>query len=226
MENLRVLLAEDNLRLGTLVAFMLEKENVDVQWVVDGETAYERALSEEYDLLILDWMMPKKSGLEICQSLRKQGYQKAILMLTAKDALVDRVMGLDAGADDYLVKPFEFEELMARVRALFRRNWRQIPANILQIGDFVMDRNQKLLTRDGEEIQLSPREFQIFDLLIQNIGCTVPRDMIMDRVWGWDSDVSSNSLDSYVKILRKKLDMKKEGLMIYTIRGIGYRLEE
>lgn len=226
MENLRVLLAEDNLRLGTLVAYMLEQEKVDVQWVVDGETAYERALSEEYDLLILDWMMPKKSGLAICQSLRKQGYQKAILMLTAKDAVEDRVMGLDAGADDYLVKPFEFDELMARVRALFRRNWRQIPPNILQIGSFVMDRNQKLLTRDGEEIQLSPREFQIFDLLIQNKGCTVPRDMIMDRVWGWDSEVSSNSLDSYVKILRKKLGMKKDGMMIYTTRGTGYRLEE
>lgn len=226
MENLRVLLAEDNLRLGTLVAYMLEKEKVDVQWVVDGETAYGRALSEDYDLLILDWMMPKKSGLEICQSLRKQGYQKAILMLTAKDAVEDRVMGLDAGADDYLVKPFEFDELMARVRALFRRNWRQIPPNILQIGSFVMDRNQKLLTRDGEEIQLSPREFQIFDLLVQNRGCTVPRDMIMDRVWGWDSEVSSNSLDSYVKILRKKLGMKKDGMMIYTTRGTGYRLEE
>ena len=226
MGELKVLLAEDNHRLGNLISYMLEQEKAEVEWVLDGEMAMECALAEDYDLLILDWMMPKKNGLEVCHDLRAKGYQKAILILTAKDALEDRVAGLDAGADDYLVKPFEFDELMARVRALTRRNWRRIPPNAVPIGDFIFDRNQKIMTRDGEEIQLSHREFQIFDLLLQNKGCTVPRDLIMDRVWGWDTDVSPNSLDSYIKLLRRKLGMKKDGLMIYTTRGTGYRLEE
>ncbi|MBQ3853938.1 MAG: response regulator transcription factor, partial [Anaerovibrio sp.] len=151
--------------------------------------------------------------------------QKAILLLTARDAVEDRVTGLDAGADDYLVKPFEFSELMARLRALSRRSSQKIQQDIVELGGFTLDRTSKLLMKGKQEIQLSPREFQIFDLLVQNMGIVVPREIILDRIWGIESDVSSNNIDSYVKLIRKKLDLADGKIMINTIRGVGYKLE-
>ena len=180
---------------------------------------------DEYDVVILDWMMPKMSGVEVCKKLRANGYQKAIMLLTARDAVEDRVAGLDAGADDYLVKPFEFDELMARLRALGRRSSQKIQLDVMELGEFSLDRTSKVLRHKDSIIQLSPREFQIFDLLVQNVGIVVPRDIILDRIWGLESEVSSNNIDSYVKLLRKKLEAAEGKFLINTIRGVGYKLE-
>ncbi|MDF2635948.1 MAG: two component transcriptional regulator, winged helix family [Pelosinus sp.] len=223
---MHILLAEDDLRLGRLVQHMLEKEDMKVDWVVDGSLAFEYAVYSSYDIIILDWMMPGESGLNVCDRLRKQGYQGAILMLTARDAVEDRVLGLDTGADDYLVKPFEFSELMARIRALSRRNSNKLIENVVIIGNLIFNRTTKLLKYDDKEIYLSGREFQMLDLLIQNKGQVVPREVILDRVWGLESEVTSNNLDAYVRLLRKKIDPPGGETLIHTIRGVGYRLEE
>ncbi len=208
---MRVLLAEDDKRLGKLIQYMLEQNDIQVEWVTNGSDIYEYAMYTDYDILILDWMMPGETGVEACSRLRKDGYEKAILMLTARDSVEDRVTGLDAGADDYLVKPFEFAELMARLRALGRRSTQKIQQDIVEVGEFTLNRTAKVLKKKDKVIQLSPREFQIFDLLAQNIGL--------------ESDVSSNNIDSYMKILRKKLDLGDGGTVIKTVRGVGYKLE-
>ena len=222
---MRVLLAEDDLRLGKLIQYMLEQNEIEVEWVTDGKDVYEYATYTEYDILILDWMMPGETGVEACARLRRNGYDRAILMLTARDSVEDRVTGLDAGADDYLVKPFEFSELLARLRALGRRATQRIQHEVDESGGFKLNRTANILEKNGKMIQLSPREFQLFDLLAQNIGIVVPRDIILDRIWGLESDVSSNNIDSYMKMLRKKLDAAGEGDAIKTIRGVGYKLE-
>lgn len=222
---MRVLLAEDDLKLGKLTQYMLEQNGISAEWVTTGDAIYDYAMYEDYDVLILDWMMPEMSGVDACRKLRKAGYQRAILLLTARDALEDRVTGLDAGADDYLVKPFEFAELLARLRALGRRSSQKIQQDVVELGEFTLDRTSKVLKKHENVIQLSPREFQIFDLLVQNVGIVVPREIILDRIWGLESDVSSNNIDSYVKLLRKKLDTAEGNLLIGTIRGVGYKLE-
>ena len=222
---MRVLLAEDDRRLGKLVQYMLEQNKIKADWVTNGSEVYEYAMYTDYDILILDWMMPGENGIDICKRLRSEGYAKAILMLTARDSVEDRVSGLDAGADDYLVKPFEFAELMARLRALGRRSTQQIQQDKVEVGEFTLNRTTKVLKKKDEVIQLSPREFQIFDLLVQNLGIVVPRDILLDRIWGMEADVSSNNIDSYIKILRKKLDLGDGETAIKTVRGIGYKLE-
>ena len=222
---MRVLLAEDDKRLGRLVEYMLIQNRVQVEWITNGAEIFDYAMYSEYDILVLDWMLPNVSGIEACRSLREAGYEKAILMLTAKDSIEDRVTGLDAGADDYLVKPFEFEELMARLRALGRRSTQKIQQEVIEIGDFTLNRTTKVLKKRNQVIQLSPREFQLFDLLAQNLGVVVPRDIILDRIWGLERDITSNNIDSYMKILRRKLNEVDGNIAIKTVRGIGYRLE-
>ena len=222
---MRILLAEDDKRLGNLIQYMLEQNKFSVEWITNGSDIYEYAMYSEYDILILDWMMPGENGIDACRRLRDNGYEKAVLMLTAKDSIEDRVTGLDAGADDYLVKPFEFAELLARLRALGRRSTQKIQQDIVDIGDFNLNRTTKVLKKNDQVIQMSPREFQIFDLLAQNLGVVVPRDIILDRIWGLERDITSNNIDSYMKILRKKLQEADGKISIKTIRGIGYRLE-
>ena len=222
---MRILLAEDDSRLGKLIEYMLQQNKFNVEWITNGADIFEYAMYSEYDILILDWMMPNVSGLDACRQLREAGYERAIIMLTAKDTVEDRVLGLDAGADDYLVKPFEFDELLARLRALGRRSTQKIQQEVLDIGDFTLNRTTKVLMCREQVIQLSPREFQIFDLLAQNLGVVVPRDIILDRIWGLERDITSNNIDSYMKILRKKLQEVNGNIAIKTVRGIGYRLE-
>ena len=222
---MRILLAEDDKRLGNIIQYMLEQNKFSVEWVTNGTDIYEYAMYSDYDVLILDWMMPGENGIDACRRLRDNGYEKAILMLTAKDSIEDRVTGLDAGADDYLVKPFEFAELLARLRALGRRSNQKIQQEVVEIGDFSLNRTTKVLKKKDQVIQLSPREFQIFDLLAQNLGVVVPRDIILDRIWGLERDITSNNIDSYMKILRKKLQEVDGNISIKTVRGIGYRLE-
>jgi DNA-binding response OmpR family regulator len=222
---MRILLAEDDAKLGKLIKHMLEKAAIQVDWVLSGDLALEYALHDPYDVVILDWMMPGQTGIIVCDQLRKRGYQGAILMLTAKDALDDRVLGLDTGADDYFVKPFEFAELLARIRALSRRCRVSLTEDILQVGNVSFNCLTHCVRRGDTEIQLTSREFRLLDLLVRNQAHVIPREVILDRVWGLETDVSSNNLDAYVRLLRKKLSLFDDVVEIQTVRGIGYKLE-
>jgi DNA-binding response OmpR family regulator len=222
---MRILLAEDDFRLGNLVKHMLLKNNIQVDWVLNGEAAYDYAIHGSYDVVVLDWLMPVATGIEACGRLRRGGYQGAILMLTAKDTVSDRVQGLDTGADDYVVKPFEFAELLARLRALSRRSLNAIQEETIRFGAFVLNLAARQVMQNNHEIQLSGREFQLLELLARNRNSVVSREVILDRVWGLETEVSSNTLDAYVHLLRKKLGLPAAGVMITNIRGVGYKLE-
>jgi DNA-binding response OmpR family regulator len=202
-----------------------KKPELKVDWVTDGEDAYSYIDSYHYDIIILDWMMPGASGIEICKVIRKNGYNSGILMLTARGELSDRVEGLDAGADDYLIKPFEFDELFARIRALSRRNNAAIKKDIVNIKGFIIDHTNYTINYNGKEIRLTPREFNLLDLLVQNRGQIVTREIIFDRVWGHDADVTNNAIDASIKLLRKKIDISKEETLIKSIRGVGFKFE-
>ncbi|BBW98407.1 response regulator transcription factor [Geobacillus icigianus] len=220
---MKVLLAEDDLHLGELIVHLLKKKGIDqIDWVQEGEDAYDYAMAEFYDVVVLDWMMPNGDGVEICRRLRQNGYRGAILMLTAKDAVQDRVTGLESGADDYLVKPFEIDELVARLKALARRTFVPLQEEKVSFHGFTLNRTSHTLHRGNEEIFLTPREFQLLDLLVQNQGQVVPRETILDRVWGWDADVSMKTIDATIKLLRKKL----KDDVIQTVRGVGYKIDQ
>ena len=221
---MKILLAEDDVKLGRLIKHMLETEQHQVEWVVRGDEAVVRATDEVFDIIVLDWMMPGISGLDACRQLREQGYKKPVLMLTAKDAVDDKVRGLDGGADDYLIKPFEFSELFARVRALGRRGEAPLQEEIVTVGIWQLNRTRRTVTRGHSEIQLSAREYQLLDVLIQNRGLVVPREVLLDRVWGLGSEVSDNNLDAYIRLLRKKIDDPETETLIQTVRGIGYKV--
>lgn len=223
---MNILLAEDDKKLGKLVKYVLEKKgNYHVDWVENGEDALEYAGGASYDVLILDWMMPILDGIEVCKSLRATNYCQAILLLTAKDALQDKILGLDAGADDYLTKPFEMDELLARLRSLTRRNYAPIQLDVVSFGEFTFNRTSHQLFRNSEEILLSQREYQLLDLLVQNTGNVLSREIILDRVWGVGNDVSYKNVDVTVKMLRDKLEAAGGDQMIHSVRGVGYRFE-
>ena len=223
---MNILLAEDDSKLGELIGYMLKKKaEYKVEWVQEGEDAYYYAVNSHYDVVILDWMMPNGSGVEVCRSLRKHGYSGAILMLTAKDTVQDRIEGLDSGADDYLVKPFEIDELLARLRALTRRNYAPILEEEIRIQDLVLNRMSHTICQGNQEIQLSPREFQLLDLLIQNKGQVMPREVILDRIWGYDSEVAPKTIDATVKLIRKKLKSFGKEDLLQSVRGVGYKVE-
>ncbi|RAK19469.1 DNA-binding response OmpR family regulator [Anoxybacillus vitaminiphilus] len=219
-----ILLAEDDMRLGKLIVHMLKKENHTVDWVQNGEDAYYFAKQASYDLLILDWMMPIKEGTEVCKTLRKEGFNGAILMLTARDALEDRVKGLDLGADDYIVKPFEFSELLARIRALARRATKPFQTEKLSLGDLSLHLSEYSIKKGGKKISLTNREFQLMELFMRNPNQILPRELIIERIWGLDANITSNNIDSFIRLLRKKLG--DDGTLIQNIRGVGYKLSD
>lgn len=222
---MKVLLAEDDAKLGKLIKHMLEKSGVQVDWVLNGDMALEYALYDPYDVIILDWMMPGQTGVAVCDQLRKRGYRGAVLMLTAKDAVADRVLGLDTGADDYFIKPFEFVELFARLRALARRSRVRVEENVLQVGNLVFNGLTHCVRWGDTEVQLTSREFQLLNLLVRNQARVIPREIILERIWGLERDISSNNLDAYVRLLRRKLSLFEDAVLIQTVRGIGYKLE-
>jgi DNA-binding response OmpR family regulator len=220
---MNILVAEDDVILGELIVYMLKKKGgYNVEWVVEGEDAYYYATTSHYDVIIMDWMMPNGDGVSVCRKLRKNGYRGAILMLTAKDSIQDRIEGLDSGADDYLVKPFEIDELLARLRALLRRNYAPILEEEMQLGDLVLNRTSHTVIFENREIKLSPREFQLLDLLVKNKGQVLPREVIHERIWGLDSEVASKTIDATVKLIRKKLGKPE---FLQSIRGVGYKVE-
>lgn len=220
---MKILFAEDDKRLGKITYFMLQKEFSHVDWVENGEDAYNFASSTPYDVLILDWMMPKRNGIEVCNALRKNGHQEAIIILTAKDALEDKILGLDSGADDYLVKPFQFEELLARIRAVFRRQAKVIE-QVINIQNLSLHIESQALYKNEEVINLTKKEYQLLELLMRNRKQILTREQIIDYVWGFEADVSDNALDALVKLVRKKIDDKDKPSFIQNVRGVGYKV--
>ncbi|MEH7116810.1 response regulator transcription factor [Neobacillus vireti] len=223
---MNVLLAEDDDRLGDLIVYMLKKKgNCNVEWVKEGDDAFYYATTAHYDVIIMDWMMPNGDGVDVCRRLRKQGYSGAILMLTAKDTVQNRIEGLDSGADDYLVKPFEFDELLARLRALSRRNYAPIVEEETELDGLILNRASHMVRFDSIELQFSPREFQLLDLLVKNKGQVLPRELIYERVWGLETDVAMKTIDATVKLIRKKLSLINKSEKLQSIRGVGYKFD-
>ncbi|HLI51484.1 MAG TPA: response regulator transcription factor [Thermomicrobiaceae bacterium] len=222
---MRVLVVEDEARLAELIARRLRHERYDVDLAADGCEGLDRAFTGSYDVIVLDRMLPALDGLELCRWLRRSQVQTPILMLTARRELEERVEGLDAGADDYLGKPFAFSELLARIRALTRRAERPLLAAPLKVGDLTLDVQRHRVTRGGQAIDLSPREFAVLEYLMRNAGQVVSRDQILQRVWGYDTEPEGNVVDLYIHYLRRKLGDRR-GSTISTVRGLGYTVRE
>jgi two-component system OmpR family response regulator len=221
---MRILLVEDEPKMAAAVARGLRHEGYAVDVAHDGEGALFHARVYDYDAVILDVMLPEIDGFEVCQKLRDEGCWSPILMLTARDQLDDRIRGLDVGADDYLVKPFAFGELLARVRALVRRRPRQRPA-VLRAGDVELDPARHEVTRDGKQVRVTAREFALLRYLMENAGEVLTRTQLLDHVWDENYDGPSNIVDVYVSYLRKKLERPFGRPLIRTVRGAGYVLE-
>lgn len=221
---MKILLAEDDLNLGKLITMLLKKRNINTNWVQDGEAAYKEVYADGYDVLVLDWMMPKLDGVELCRRLRDEEYEGKILLLTAKDTVADKVQGLNAGADDYLVKPFAMEELEARLHALCRRQAQYKVANI-KYGEYILEASTYCLAYGEKRVELRPREYKLLELLLRNKGQVMPRTVLQDRIWGLDSDVTENNLDVHIRLLRKKISSLNGEELIKTLRGVGYYVE-
>ncbi|KRE94309.1 two-component system response regulator [Nocardioides sp. Soil774] len=223
---MRLLLAEDDPRLAAILVQALGEAGWAVEAVADGREAYARALAEDPpDLLLLDWMLPGLDGLTVCRRLRAMGVTIPVLVLTARAAVTDRISGLDAGADDYLPKPFDLDELLARLRALHRRAaYDQQP--VVTLGDLVVDFGARQVRRGAVDIELSAREFDILWLLATHAGSVVSRFTILDEVWDGDTDLRSNVIDVHLAAIRAKVDRPFGTSTITTVRGAGYRLEQ
>ncbi|MGD0575114.1 MAG: response regulator transcription factor [Anaerolineales bacterium] len=222
---MRILLVEDNHRLHHSLRSSLEEDGYAVDSTYDGEEGENYALSTSYDLIILDVMLPKKDGFEVCRELRRQGVRALVLMLTARDAVEDRVQGLDSGADDYLVKPFSMKELRARLRALLRRNQVEKTSR-LEIGDLSLDPATHLIERGGVRVELTTREYAMLEYLMRNPNRLVTREMIEAHLWNYDFVPTSNVIDVYIRRLRRKIDDPFPLKLLTTVRGAGYRINE
>ncbi len=223
---MRILIVEDEEKLALSLKKGLEKEGFAVDYIMDGDAGERRIVisHKDYDLVILDLMLPGKDGFQICRSVREQQINVPILVLTARDATDDKVAALDAGADDYLVKPFSFEELMARVRALLRRPEQALP-NELTVRDLKLDTTTRKVTRKGKEISLTLKEFNLLEYLMRNVDQVLTREQILDHLWDFAFDSFSNVVDVHIKNLRKKIDGTHHEKLLETIRGVGYRIK-
>lgn len=218
---MRILIVEDEPQMAGLLARGLEEELYEVSVAKDGRAALDLSASNEFDVILLDVMLPKVGGLEVARQIRQRESSTPLLMLTARDALQDIVKGLDAGADDYLTKPFSFQELLARIRALVRRHEFRRKA-VVETGDLVLDTTSFRAFRAGREIYLSLTEFRLLELLVRNSGRIVCRGEILTTVWGAGRVVAENTLDAFVRLLRRKVDLESEAKLIQTHRGFGY----
>ncbi|MBH8565369.1 response regulator transcription factor [Nostoc sp. CENA67] len=223
---MRILLVDDEIELTDPLSRLLTREGYTVDTAYDGTGGSELAQTGSYDLLILDWMLPGKTGLEICQELRRQGKTTPVLFLTAKDTLDDRVEGLDAGADDYLVKPFELRELLARVRALLRRSGSQsyeITTGRLTVGDLELDYENQIAYRQGRIIELSQKESQLLQYFMEHAGQLLTHSQILQSLWQDSEQPSSNVIAALIRLLRRKIEVGRETTLIHTVYGKGYR---
>ena len=222
---MRILVVEDEADLNLLLCKVLTKAGYTVDGCMDGEEAEDHLLGAEYDGILLDVMLPKKDGYTLIRELREKGSDTPVLFLTARDSVADRVHGLDLGADDYLVKPFDFDELLARIRAMTRKHAGQ-RTNRIAVGDLVVDSQTRRVTRGGEEISLLPKEFSILEYLARNQEKVVSREQIEDRIWNYEFSGSSNNVDGYMSRLRKKIDEGRRTRLLHTVRGVGWVLRE
>ncbi len=215
---------EDEHRIAQAVKEGLEQESYAVDVEFDGEDGYHAATSEDYDLIILDVMMPGLNGFEVCEKLRKDGNHTPILMLTAKDQTRDIVKGLDTGADDYLAKPFAFEVLLARVRSLLRRPQQSLGEE-LRLADLSLNTVTKKVTRNDQEIALSSKEYALLEYLLRNQGRVLSKNNIISHVWDFDADILPNTVEVFITYLRNKIDRPYDTHLIHTVRGFGYKME-
>jgi two-component system copper resistance phosphate regulon response regulator CusR len=221
---MRILVVEDERKVAAFVRQGLVEEGHAVEVAADGEAALDAvAAGPPYDLIVLDVMLPRRDGLSVLRTLRARRIQAPVLLLTARDAVADKVAGLDAGADDYLAKPFAFEELLARVRALLRRG-RGAAEPVLRLADLSLDPATRIVTRGRRRISLTAREYALLEYFLRNVGRVLTRPMITQHVWGMDWDPQSNIVDVYVGYLRRKIDADGEPRLVQTVRGAGYSL--
>ncbi|GBF79860.1 response regulator transcription factor [Aphanothece sacrum] len=223
MKTANILVVEDEIKLAQFIELELKYEGYEITVANDGLSGLTLARETNPDLILLDWMLPGISGLEICKRLRQTGSKVPIVLLTAKDDISDRVAGLDAGADDYIVKPFSLEELLARVRAHLRRNQDENP-NLLEFEDLSLNRSTREVYRGNRLIELTAKEFDLLEYLITHPRQVLTRDQILERVWGYDFMGDSNIIEVYIRYLRLKLEVNGEKRLIQTIRGVGYVL--
>lgn len=221
----KVLLVEDEEKLAKFIEMELGYEGYEVTVANDGLSGLMAARDTEPDLVLLDWMMPGLSGVEVCRRLRSTGFKEPVILLTAKDDVSDRVAGLDAGADDYIVKPFSIEELLARVRAHLRRNQPQ-EVDTLQFQDLTLNRKTREVKRSSRSIELTAKEFDLLEYLIAHPRQVLTRDRILEEVWGYDFMGDSNIIEVYIRYLRLKLEAEGEKRLIQTVRGVGYVLKD
>jgi DNA-binding response OmpR family regulator len=223
---MRILVIEDEHKIAGAIKKGLEQEKYAVDVEYDADSGYGAALNEPYDLMIIDRMLPgSMEGMDIARQLREKKIHTPILLLTAKDQVRDRVAGLNAGADDYLVKPFSFEELLARVRALLRRP-AEVKSNVLKVGDLSLDTTNYELKRGGKSIALSSKEFALLEYLMRNAGQVLSKDNIIAHVWNFDADILPNTVEVYIGYLRGKIDKPfKAKPLLHTMRGFGYKIE-
>jgi len=217
----RILIVEDEKKVAGFIKKGLEEETYAVDVAYDGEEGFHLAAMNEYDMIILDWMLPKMDGLEVLSRLRDKKVSTPILLLTAKDEVDDKVTGLNRGADDYLTKPFAFSELLARIRSLLRRGQAETQTE-LKVGDLLLDMVSHKVSRDGEEIELTGKEYSLLEYFMRNEGKVLTRTMIAEHVWDYNFDTFTNVIDVYVNHLRKKIDKKYPAKLLHTLRGVGY----
>jgi two-component system copper resistance phosphate regulon response regulator CusR len=223
----KILVVEDEPSLNQIIAKRLKIEGYSVDCAENGKEALSYVAAAEYDLLVVDIMMPEMDGLTLVKSLRRQGNKVPVLFLTARDSTEDKVIGLDSGGDDYLVKPFEFSELLARIRALLRRSAAVgTVSDELRIADLTLSGSSHEVRRGGKEIALTPKEFSILEYLLRNQGIVLSRDKILEHAWDFSYEGASNMVDVYIKTLRKKIDNDFEPKLLHTVRGAGYVLKE
>ena len=222
---MRVLLVEDDDRVASFVRRGLVQEGFSVDLSPDGLDAFHQVLHESYDVMVLDILIPFMDGFEVLGQIRRQGCRVPVLILSAKDGVEDRIRGLNEGADDYLVKPFSFDELTARIRALLRRR-SDVEQSVVRVGDLEMDLAARKVTRSGERINLTPKEFSLLEYLVRHRDTVVTRTMIAEHVWDQHFDSFTNVIDVYIRYLRSKIDDAFTTKLIHTVRGVGYVLSE
>lgn len=220
---MKILIIEDEKKVVSFIKSGLKSEGFTVETAYDGEEGLFKAKEDDYDLIVLDIMLPKMDGISLCKELRKAGKNLPIIMLTARDAVEDRIAGLNAGADDYLTKPFSFAELLARIQALSRRST-NISQPRLQLADLTLDPDAYLVMRGKKQIDLSPTEFKLLKYLMENSGRLLSKTILLEKVWGYDFSPESNIVDVYIKYLRDKIDHGFKKKLLQTVRGVGYKI--
>jgi DNA-binding response OmpR family regulator len=220
-----ILIIEDEEKLVAILKKALTRERYAVDTAYDGNDGLSKAMKNNYNLILLDIMLPKKDGMEVCAELRRRGVQTPVIMLTARGVTEDRVRGLDVGADDYLVKPFEMSELFARIRSVLRRR-KALESPVIKVDDLIFDKTRHQIMRMGKHIALTPKEYRLLDTLIRNANHAMTRRQLLDEAWGPDFKETNHELNVHMRYLRKKIDLEKTRKLIHTVHGVGYVLHE